>query len=486
MKRYKRLWVLVGVLCVACIATVAVSQYQEKKEEISVSGETILSIAADDIQSLSWEYEDQSFSFHREGEGWTYEGDETFPVSSESIQLLLEPFAELGAAFTIQSPEDLGQYGLDNPACTIDLSTGEESWTILLGDFSTMDSQRYLSMGDGNVYLVTHDPLEEFDAQLSELIDHDDLPYFTRANSIQFSGETAYSIEYQEESADTYREDDRYFTQQDGRNQPLDTSLVEGYLRAVSTLDLSDYVTYNATEEDLAGYGLDNPQLTVQIIYPKEDEEGNETEATFQLSVSRDPEELAAAQEAEEASAQEMEEEEASSQSSEEEAATEEETITAYVRVGESSIVYQITGEEYEALMAASYDDLRHREVLPAETGNLSQLDISLEGADYSITSEGEGEDRVYSYEEEELDAQELLDALAALEVDHFTSEAPTQKEEISLTVHLDLEGEPTVSIQLYRYDGDSCLAVVDGTSVGLVPREQVVDLIETVNAIVL
>src|SRR5699024_8011752 len=148
------------------------------------------------------------------------------------------------------------------------------SWTILLGDFSTMDSQRYLSMGDGNVYLVTHDPLEEFDAQLSELIDHDDLPYFTRANSIQFSGETAYSIEYQEESADTYREDDRYFTQQDGRNQPLDTSLVEGYLRAVSTLDLSDYVTYNATEEDLAQYGLDTPQLIVQIAYPKEDEEG--------------------------------------------------------------------------------------------------------------------------------------------------------------------------------------------------------------------
>ena len=78
------------------------------------------------------------------------------------------------------------------------------------------------------------------------------------------------------------------------------------------------------------------------------------------------------------------------------------------------------------------------------------------------------------------------MNALAALEVDHFTSEAPTQKEEISLTAHLDLEGEPTVSIQLYRYDGDSCLAVVDGTSVGLVPREQVVDLIETVNAIVL
>ena len=66
------------------------------------------------------------------------------------------------------------------------------------------------------------------------------------------------------------------------------------------------------------------------------------------------------------------------------------------------------------------------------------------------------------------------------------SSEAPDQQEEISLTVHLDSERFPTVEIQLYRYDGTNCLAVVDGESVSLVPREQVVDLTEAVRAIVL
>lgn len=42
------------------------------------------------------------------------------------------------------------------------------------------------------------------------------------------------------------------------------------------------------------------------------------------------------------------------------------------------------------------------------------------------------------------------------------------------------------MEIQLYRYDGTNCLSVVDGESVSLVPREQVVDLTEAVRAIVL
>lgn len=42
------------------------------------------------------------------------------------------------------------------------------------------------------------------------------------------------------------------------------------------------------------------------------------------------------------------------------------------------------------------------------------------------------------------------------------------------------------MEISLYRYDGSSCLAVVDGVPTALVERSQVVDLIEAVNAIVL
>lgn len=67
-----------------------------------------------------------------------------------------------------------------------------------------------------------------------------------------------------------------------------------------------------------------------------------------------------------------------------------------------------------------------------------------------------------------------------------FTGENQTQQEEISLTIYLDNENYPTVQIVLYRYDGASCLAVVDGEPVSFVSRSDVVDLIEAVHAIVL
>ena len=79
-----------------------------------------------------------------------------------------------------------------------------------------------------------------------------------------------------------------------------------------------------------------------------------------------------------------------------------------------------------------------------------------------------------------------LQSALENLSAASFTDEAPDQKEEISLTVHLDNEAHPTVQITLYRYDGEQCLAVIDGTPVSLIPRSSVVDLIEAVNTIVL
>ena len=51
-----------------------------------------------------------------------------------------------------------------------------------------MDEQRYLSIGDGKVYLVNHDPLDEFDAVLRDMILDDTTPEFDAAERIEFSG----------------------------------------------------------------------------------------------------------------------------------------------------------------------------------------------------------------------------------------------------------------------------------------------------------
>lgn len=113
-------------------------------------------------------------------------------------------------SFVIEDVEGYGQYGLDDSLCTINLATEEQSWKILAGDYSKMDSKRYVSIGDGNVYLVQNDPLNDFDTDLRNMIDNDETPDFERVSKIAFSGEETYTILYTEDSADTYSSEDVY------------------------------------------------------------------------------------------------------------------------------------------------------------------------------------------------------------------------------------------------------------------------------------
>ena len=465
MNRSKKLYILLGILAVACAATFVVMQMEERTEQIKETGEIILELPSESVEALSWEYNEEALAFHKD-ETWLYDEDENFPVSKEKINELLEQFQSFGAAFTIEDVEDFGQYGLDEPVCTISLSTADQTYEVKLGDYSKMDSQRYVSIGDGNVYLVKHDPLDEYDAVLSDMIDHDEIPSFDHVTQIQFTGTEAYSIAYQENSVDSYNADDVYFTQRSGKNLPLDTPKVDSFLRSITNLNPVNYVSYNVTDEELQTYGLDAPELTITVDYTTEGEDGEEIADTFVLYVSPDPEDVKAAEEAED------EDQEAE--------------ISAYVRVGESQIVYKIPSSSYKTLAAMSYNDLRHPEVIWADFSDVQQIDISLEGNSYTLTSEKDGEEHIWAYQEEELEIADLQSALEALTADEFTDERPTEREEVSLTVHLDNESFPQVEIKLYRYDGSRCLAVVDGESVSLVDRTAVVDLIEAVHTIVL
>lgn len=470
MKRSKRLFALLGVLVVACAATFAVMQMEEEKEQIKTSGEIVLEVSSDDVTSLSWEYGDNTLAFHKD-ENWLYDEDEAFPVDEEVIHDMLEQFEAFGVSFIIEEVTDYSMYGLDEPVCTINFSTEEQTYEIALGDFSNMDEERYVSIGDGNVYLAKVDPLDQFDAVLKDMIKHDEDLAYDQVTQIKFEGAENYTIFYEEESTATYCADDVYFTQRGGETLPLDTERIGTYLESMTTLNPTNYVTYNVTEEELASYGLDDPELTVTVDYTYKDEDDDEVSDTFVISVSRDAEKLAAAEEAE-ANGEEPEE------------------VPGYVRIGDSQIIYEIYESNCENLLAASYDDLRHREVLTADFEDVYQLDISLEGTDYTVLVDGEEDDElIWKYQEEEIDIDDLqnaLEDLRASSTESFTIDGSAGKEEIRLTVHLDNETHPKVEIELYRYDGSNCLAKVDGETFALIPRADVVDLIEEVNAIVL
>ncbi len=468
-KKQLTLCVLLAVFVVVSIAAVLVSRHEEKVEQIKNSGETILAIPADTVTALSWTNEEGTFSFTK-GDTWTYDEDGAFPVDAEKISDLLAQFEDFAAAFVIDDVEDYAQYGLDEPVCTIRITAGEEGYTVELGDFSKMDEQRYISIGDGKAYLVKHDPLNEFDAELRDMILDDTIPEFDTAEQIAFTGAESYTISYDEDGTSICA-DDVYFT--DGK--PLDTDNVNEWLTALMGLDLTDYVSYNVTDEELQAFGLDEPDLTITLDYSSSDEDGTETDAgTLILHLSQNPEELAAYEEA---------------RSNEEEELP---NVTCYARVGDSQIVYQIMQAEFDELTAVSYDTLRHQKLFTADFDAVTSVDVVLEGETYTFTytppEDGGDEDAegTWSYNGENFDIFDFSYALRALSATSFADEEPTGQEEISLTLHLDNEYFPTLTLTLYRYDGENCLATVGGEPVAFVSRSQTVDLVEAVRVLTL
>ena len=461
--------VLLAVFAVVSITAVLVSRHEEKVEQIKNSGKTILSIPTDTVTAFSWTNEDGTFSFTK-GDTWTYDGDSAFPVDEGKINDLLAQFEDFAAAFAIDDVEDYAQYGLTEPICTISITAGEETYTVQLGDFSKMDEQRYVSIGDGKAYLVSHDPLDEFGAVLRDMILDDTIPAFDTAEKIAFTGTENYTISYDEDGTSICA-DDVYFA--DG--QPLDTDNVNAWLTALTGLDLTDYVSYNVTNEELQTFRLDEPALTITLDYSSSDEDGTETDAgTLVLHLSQNPEELAAYGEA---------------------LANEEDDlpdVTCYARVGESQIVYQITQSEFDALTAVSYDTLRHQKLFTADFDTVTSIDVTLEGETYTFTytppenEDDEDAEGTWSYNGEEFDVFNFSYALRALSASSFTDEKPTGQEEISLTLHLDNEDFPAFTLTLYRCDGETCIAEVDGEPVAFVSRSQTVDLVEAVRTLTL
>ena len=478
MTKKTRLILLGGVLVAAVGAAAAMSLSKEAREDIRESGEVVFELPADQVTAVSWTWAEDgegetSLAFRRsdDADGWICEEDEAFPVDGEKIGELLDQFAELRAAFVIEDVTDYAQYGLEDPVCTIGLSAGDTDYEILVGNFSELDSQRYLTFGDGTVYLVDEDPMDVCEATLDDFLLGDDIPVFPEVETVSFSGAEDQTIQ-RDEDGGSYREEDIYYL--DGK--PLDTDRVEDYLTHLTALGLTDYATYKADEADLAEYGLDDPELTVAVTY--KDLETEETE-TVTVAASRAPadretpwadvaEALASAEESGETSAYD--------------------DAVAYLRVGESAIIYEIGYDDLAEILTCSYDDLCHTEVLPAEYENVQSLTFDLDGETYTFTrtEAADGDEAAkWSFNNTEIDITDVENALAELSVSGFGT-GSAGAEEISLTAVLDLEGTPEVSVALFRADGASCIARVDGEQIGSVSRSQAVALIEAVNAIVL
>lgn len=441
MNRQKKLAILVGVLIALCIIIAVVAGVQKHIDTVSTVDKEIIATSESALTEVSWTKDGSTLDFVQRDGSWQDASDADFPVDQDKMSDFLSHFESVHASFIIEDAEDFSQYGLDDPSCTITLTSADGSTLIQLGDYSTMDEKRYLTLGDGTVYLIDDD-LEQYVAtDRDDLMRVDTLPDYDTLDSIVATGESAFTAEYHPDEALCYTDAYDYYSKDGDSYRPLDTDKVKGVVTTLNGIDRSEYVNYRTTDSDLGVYGLDAPTVTFTVTGTLDDEQSTHT-----LAFGKNGD-------------------------------------NCYMRMDDSPIVYRIDSDTYtDDVVTIDYDSLRPTAVLALNWDDVQSIDFTIDDATYTVNKNGD----TYKIGDDVVEFGDVSDAVDGLTVKEFNTESPAKKQEAAFTVHLDNDSWPTMTVTIYQYDGEDCLVQLNGETLGLVSRSLVVDLTEAVNAITL
>lgn len=128
---------------------------EEEQEEDTT--ETVYEIDAADISKLQVASGDTSFSFTHADDTWTYDEDRNFPLSESAVLDKVSYVTSVSSSRTIEEPENLEDYGLEEPEVNITVTDTEgETTSLELGATNDTVSACYMTLnGDtSKVYLV--------------------------------------------------------------------------------------------------------------------------------------------------------------------------------------------------------------------------------------------------------------------------------------------------------------------------------------------
>ena len=274
---------LIGLLVAFALlwaATMAADRLNPENQ--TVEAPPLLALDTASITSLTWTYGGETLTFTRSDGVWTYPEDEAFPLDESGITAMTDALSQLTAQKTIDQPQDLDQYGLEDPVCSIEVTLTDSTTWLAIGDESSLDGLRYLSTGSDMVYLVDSELLDAFSRELYDLIQYEDIPAMTDVQSftVETAGNSLTLTTQETEGGDAWIYRDR----DSDTSTTLDTSLTDDLVETVTRMYWSSCVNYRADQIALELYGLDTPAATVTVAYTETTEEG-QVEGTFHLEL---------------------------------------------------------------------------------------------------------------------------------------------------------------------------------------------------------
>lgn len=283
-KKKKTMWLLMGCLLLLVFLLVGIQTWGKKKEAKAAEEEetkkTYL-FQTDELQRII--YSDNSDSSNDSGNSnssdnsddlnnsntwvflkkdgtWIYEKDPTISLKADAMTAMENAFQSMEALQTIEEPDSLADYGLEQPKYRLSLQTEDEEHTFLIGNAS---GENYYVMEENGdvVYTVSGTVVSQMVWTIDELAETDSFPYVAQDSFVKMTMDMADGTQKVYDSADEEQEDT--------------ISTVSGTL---ATTYFTNFADYHVTEETLSSYGLDVAnRITVTVTYKSDSDDAEQT-----------------------------------------------------------------------------------------------------------------------------------------------------------------------------------------------------------------
>ena len=427
MKRWVKMVALLGVAAVLTGAYVIAGNITKNSEVTEEEGSFALTDRAlTEVEKLSWNINEGTYSFSRSEELWVMDENSAFPVNSDLIEELAETLVTLQAKRKLENMENPSDYGLSEPgfSATITWSDGSQT-SYSLGDATAFEDGYYLSTGEeGIAYIISDSIRDSFDLTELQLALQEEIPQVENVTSITIGSEL--HAEYREAST-VIDPEAHWYDSLSG--DALSTSSIEELIAEARDMYWDTLVAVGATEDELLDYGLDAGHIT---NIGTSNDEGESMEVWI---------------------------------------GSMDENGNYYARLPDSDMVYTITAEDLEMLMGIKESELKLTQLLNVAAEQLSEVSLSCEGKDYTFTCEViEAETDTEDSESEtstlsvtlngeaadETAFKELWSQLSALSYGSIIEDAPTG--EAILTISAENLNGVRQELSVYGYDADNYL----------------------------
>ena len=231
---------------------------KEDSQDTEKTSETAFETTVEDISEAVFKSGENEFKFTKSDDIWKYNGEENFPLDQSAFEEIISKFEKIAADRVLEKPDNISEYGLDDPTVTVSLKDkdGKEQ-TLQFGDTNSVTSSSYMTLNKDNekVYMVSSTIVTSLQFDINDLAEKETFPSITDITGVimERNGQT-FSV-FKDSSSST----GWTVTGWDGTKKDAGSSQVSEFTNPITSLSWSSFISQNT--EDLSQYGLDNPTI---------------------------------------------------------------------------------------------------------------------------------------------------------------------------------------------------------------------------------